>query len=63
MSKEEKATTEVISIKITRELKMKLKKEADKQHRTIQGQTLFFVEKGLSHPADAQAEFNCAQAV
>jgi predicted DNA-binding protein len=40
---------EVVSIRVPIDLKEKLKKQSEKEHRTIQGQVLFFIEKGLSN--------------
>ncbi len=48
-----KKDKKLVSIRIPVELKAKLKKEADKEHRSIQGQVLFFVETGLSNPSAA----------
>lgn len=40
---------EPLNIKVDRELKMKLRLSAKDNHRSIQGQVLFFLERGLSH--------------
>ena len=40
-----------LNIKVERELKQKLRIAAKLHHRSIQGEVVFFLEQGLSHPA------------
>ena len=40
---------EPLNIKVERELKTKLRVAAKKEHRSLQGQVLFFMEEGLRH--------------
>ena len=40
---------EPLNIKVERELKAKLRVAAKMNHRSLQGQVLFFMEQGLSH--------------
>lgn len=47
MTKSKKKDLVPISIKVDRDLKAKLVKLADSQHRSLQGQTVFFIEQGL----------------